>query len=182
MSGYIITEDEKIKDIKKYKIESFDVLHKTNLNIFIIRHNEVLYKNDIITNACIYNHIQVLEWYKKSGYEIMNYEKSIYYTSGCGNVKVLKWFKKSNYKILCYAYYLEIACLNHKIEILKWFKTHSDFKYSFQAIYNTQKYNIFKFFLKNIHIKKIIKFSKQSFLKNIKFKTKNNYMKGYNKN
>ena len=43
---------------------------------------------------------------------------------------------------------------------------------------------IFMFLTQNIHIKKIIKWNKENFkiIDVIKFKTKNNYIKGYNKN
>ena len=56
MLGYIISDKNEI-NIENHEIQSFDILHKTNLNIFVIKNNEVLYKNDIINNAYYYGHI-----------------------------------------------------------------------------------------------------------------------------
>ena len=128
MLGYIISDKEDI-NVEEYEIKSFDILHKTDLNIFVIENNKVLYKNNIITNASSYGHIQVLEWFKNSGYE---------------------------------------------------------FKYDKYAIYNAyinRCIKVLKFYSNNINIKKLIKWSKIIFFDHlIKFKTKNNYIKGYNKN
>ncbi len=82
MLGYIISNRAQPPDdyyicFKKYKVKSFDILHKTDLNIFVIENNKVLYKNDIINNACRYGHIQVLEWFKNSGYEF-KYCRSVF--------------------------------------------------------------------------------------------------------
>ena len=128
MLGYIISNKRKI-NVKNYEIFSFDILHKTNLNIFVIENNKVIYKNNIICNASFYGHDQVLEWFKNSGYK---------------------------------------------------------FKYNKQGIYRAyehNKINILKFFSKNFNIKKLIKWSDAIiFIKTIKFKTHNKYLKGYKKN
>ena len=47
MLGYIISEKNKI-NIKDYKIQSFNVLCKTNLNIFVLKDNKLLFKNEIV--------------------------------------------------------------------------------------------------------------------------------------
>ena len=74
------------------------------------------------------------------------------------NMDILKWFKKSDYK----------------------------FKYSEYGIYDVSEYKhrkILKFYCNKINIKKIIKWSnKIIFIKTIKFKTNNKYLKGYQKN
>jgi hypothetical protein len=76
MLGYIISDKNKI-DIFEHEIKSFDILHNTTLNIFVIENNVILYKNNILYNACKYNHIKVLNWYKKSGYKF-KYTKYIF--------------------------------------------------------------------------------------------------------
>ena len=133
------------------EIKSFDILHKTNLNIFVIENYCILYENNIINNACLYGHVQVLEWFKKSGYKFEYDEKAINNACLNGHVKVLQWFKKSGFK------------LKYTNDVIK---------------HATQK--TFKFLIKNIYVKKVIKYYK--YIKNIKFKTHNKYLKGYNKN
>jgi hypothetical protein len=59
MLGYIISDKNEI-NVDKYEIQSFDILHKTDLNIFVIENNKVLYKNNIIYCASKNCHIQVL--------------------------------------------------------------------------------------------------------------------------
>jgi hypothetical protein len=61
MLGYIISDKSKI-NIEEHEMKSFDILHKTDLNIFVIKDNKVLYKNNIIGYASTYGHIEVLEW------------------------------------------------------------------------------------------------------------------------
>jgi hypothetical protein len=60
MLGYIISDKEEI-NVEEHEIFSFEVLCKTNLNIFVIKDNKVLYVNNIITCASYHGHIQVLE-------------------------------------------------------------------------------------------------------------------------
>jgi hypothetical protein len=119
MLGYIIFDKETI-NVEKHEIQSFDILHKTDLNIFVI-------KNDIINNACHYGHIQVLEWFKNSGYEFKYDKWAFYYASYYNHIQILKWFKNRN-------------------------------------------------------VKKVIKWTHHKFNNTFKYKTKNNYIKGYNKN
>ena len=88
MLGYIISDKNEIS-VKNYKIKSFDILHKTDLNIFVIENNKVLYKNDIIINASEYGHIQVLEWFKNSGYEFKYDENAIRTASRNGHNQIL---------------------------------------------------------------------------------------------
>jgi hypothetical protein len=156
MLGYIISDKNRI-NVKNYEIQSFDILHKTDLNIFVIENNKVLYKNDIIVDASRYGHIQVLEWFKNSGYEFKYNKNAISYASMNGHDHVLEWFKNSGYQ----------------------------FKYDKLAIYwasKNQKSYVLKFFSKNCNIKKLIKWSCHIFIKTIKFKTHNKYLKGYQKN
>ena len=128
--GYIVSDKEQIK-VNLHEIIRFDVLCKTNLNIFItIYDNFVFCKNNIINTASYYGFCGMLEWFKKSGNKL---------------------------------------------------------KYDKRAIINSSLFNfpfILKFFIENVNIKKIIKWIKNKYFyaKPLKFKTKNNYVKGYNKN
>ena len=126
MLGYIISDKEKI-NVEEHEIKSFDILHKTNLNIFVVENNKVLYKNNIIYEACCYGNVQVLEWFKNSGYQFKYNKKAIYWAS-----------------------------FNRKSYVLK--------------------------FYSNVNIKKLIKWASNNFIKTIKFKTHNKYLKGYQKN
>ena len=51
MLGYIISDKENINVIE-HEIKNFDVPCHTNLNIFVVKDNKILYKNDIVFNAC----------------------------------------------------------------------------------------------------------------------------------
>jgi hypothetical protein len=207
MLGYIISDKNKI-NVEEHEIFSFDILHKTNLNIYVIKNNKIVYKNYIIENACKYEHIQVLEWFKNSGYEFKFYESQIfdflqygnkwfknhgyelrfdcvpiYCAAANGNTQVLEWFKNSGYKINYNSLTIEYASYAGHIEILEWFKNSGyEFKYN-KAAFTNKFIKILKFFSNNFNIKKLIKWSdKIIFTKTIKFKTHHKYLKGYQKN
>jgi hypothetical protein len=95
--GYIISCLKKI-NVGNYEIKPFSVLRYTNLNIFVVENNKVLYKNDIINNASKYGHIKVLEWFKNSGYELKYNNDAIISACGSGHIQVLEWFKNFGYK------------------------------------------------------------------------------------
>jgi trans-aconitate methyltransferase len=157
MLGYIISDKDEI-NVENHEIQSFDILHKTNLNIFVVENNKVLYKkNNIIYYACINGHIQVLEWFKNSGYEFKYNGWAIYHASVNGHVQVLEWFKNSGYEFKYDMWAIYHASVNGHVQVLEW--------------------------VKNYNVKKVIKWSKPlKFLKTIKFKTHNKYLKGYKKN
>jgi hypothetical protein len=96
MLGYIIS-DKDVINVKNYEIKPFNILKYTYLNIFVIENNKVLYKNDIVYYACKYGHIQVLKWFKNSGYRLKYGEEEISNASKYGYVQVLEWFKNSSY-------------------------------------------------------------------------------------
>jgi hypothetical protein len=241
MLGFIISYKDKIDVEEEYEIiKSFDFLHKTDLNIFVIQNNKVLYKNDIINCASFYGHIQVLEWYKNSGYEFKydiwaiylasknghiqvlewfkNFgyefkynnnainnasrnghiqvlewfknsgyefkydENAIYYASIYGHIKVLEWFKNSGYEFKYNNDAINMASYYGQVEVLKWFKNSNyAFKYG-EYVFTTNIIKILKFYSINVNIKKLIKWSSNIFIKTIKFKTHNTYLKGYQKN
>jgi hypothetical protein len=130
MLGYIISEREKI-NVEEYEIQSFDVLNKTNLNIFVVENNKVLYKNDIIKNASENGHVEILEWFKNSGYEFNYDEDAINKASENGHVEILEWFKNSSYEFNYDEDAINKASKNGHIEILEWFKNSGyEFKYN----------------------------------------------------
>jgi hypothetical protein len=211
MLGYIISDKNEIS-VENNEIFSFNILNKTDLNIFVIYNNRVLYKNNIINNACFYGHVQVLEWFKNSGYEFEynNYaityasesgrvnvlewfknsnckfkydENAIEHASENGHVQVLEWFKNSGYKFKYNEWAINCASENGHIQVLEWFKNSGyEFKYNKYA-FDTTCFKILKFFSYKINIKKLIIFSKSNiFIKTITFKTNNTYLKGYKKN
>jgi hypothetical protein len=185
MLGYIISDKDEIR-VRNHKIKSFDILHKTNLNIFVIENNKVLYKNDIIINACKYGHIQVLEWLKNSGYEFKYDENAIMNASAKGHIQVLEWFKNSGYEFKHNKYAIYFATKNEHIKVLEWFKNSGyEFKYVRWTFYKSE-IKILKFYSFHINMKKIIKWitwpKSEFFIKTIKFKTNNKYLKGYQKN
>ena len=182
MLGYIISHKNEIC-VRNHKIQSFDILHKTDLNIFVIKNNKVLYVNDIINNACLYGHVQVLEWFKNSGYEFNYHIYPIYYASMKGHVQVLEWFKNSGLEFKYDENAINYASLVGHIQVLEWFKNSGyKFKYSKKAFQN-KFIEILKFYSYNFNIKKIIKWSnKIMFIKTTKFKTPQKYLKGYQKN
>ena len=185
MLGYIISDKDKI-DVEEYEIFSFNILHKTNLNIFVIENNKVLYKNNIINNACKNGHIQVLEWFKNSGYEFKYDENAIDYASYYGHIQVLEWFKNSGYEFKYDKYTIKSTSYSGHVQVLEWFKKSGyEFKYDMWAIIEASGYRniqVLKFYNNNINIKKLIKWVKNIFIKTIKFKTHDKYLKGYQKN
>ncbi len=91
---------------------------------------------------------------------------------------------------------IHLSSLNGYIHILKWLKRNKfKIKYDCNVLYyafENKHYKIIKWFIKNTKTKKLIKISRflkfyvinfyNVFKKILKFKTKNNYIKGYNKN
>ena len=134
MLGYIISDKDEI-NVENYEIKIFDILHKTNLNIFVIQNNKVLYKNDIIINSCFYGHVQVLEWFKNSGYEFKYDVNTINYAILNGYIQILEWFKNSGYEFKYDEEAIYNASKNGHIQILEWFKNSGyEFKYDMWAI------------------------------------------------
>jgi hypothetical protein len=211
MLSYIISDKNEI-NVEEHEIFSFDILHKTNLNIFVIENNKVLYKNNIINNACYNGNIQVLEWFKNSGYDFKYDESAINYASSSGYVQVLEWFKNSGYEFKYTKHAINWASEIGHIQVLEWFKNSGyEFKYDENAInyasengyikvlewfknfnykfkydnfiMNTRYIKIIIFLSKYINIKKLIIWSiHRFFIKTIKFKNNNKYLKGYQKN
>jgi hypothetical protein len=140
MSGYIISDKNEI-NVEEHEIKSFDILHKTDLNIFVIENNKILYKNYIIYNASQYGNVQVLEWFKNSGYEFKYDEEVINYASENGHIQVLEWFKNSGYEFKYNENAINCASLNGHIQVLEWFKNSGyEFEYD-NSVIDDASYN-----------------------------------------
>ena len=191
MLGYIISDKYEI-NVENYEIKSFDILHKTDLNIFVVKNNKVLYKNDIINNASAYGHVQVLEWFKNSGYKFKYDENAIKWASCNGNIQVLEWFKNSGFEFKYNDNAFIRAYENRHVQVIEWFKNSGyKLKYYKSALMCSciiRNHNILRFYSnENMNIKKLIKWiitwpNSLFFIKPVKFKTNNKYLKGYQKN
>jgi hypothetical protein len=171
--------------VENYKIKSIDILHfTTDLKIFVSGGGRLLYRNDnIVEYASKYGHVEVLEWFKNSGYEFKYSAYAITAASENGHIQVLEWFKNSGYKFKYNVWAIIWASGYGHIQVLEWFKNSGyKFKYLKRAL-TTNFIRILKFYGNHINIKKLIKWSKKIiFIKTIKFKTRNKYLKGYQKN
>lgn len=185
MFGYIVSEEE-VPNIKNYDVQSFDMLCHTVLNISIVKNNKILYVNDIEKNATKKGHITVLRWFKNSGY---GFSDRIYdYACTYGSIKVLNWIEK-NLNVNIWPYAISNASKNGHVHIFEYLKKHRLLKYNYFVIVIASKekyYQILKWFV-DINVKIILLYSNRKtktikFLKSIRYKTKNKYLKGYNKN
>ena len=98
MLGYIIS-DKKTINVDEHEIFSFDILNKTNLNIFVVENNKALYHKlgnnlkchkNFINVASMYGHVKVLEWFKNSGYKFKYDDNAILWASFNDHVDVIK--------------------------------------------------------------------------------------------
>jgi hypothetical protein len=166
MIGYIISDKEEI-NIEEHEIQSFDILCKTSLNIFLVSNIKTLFRtNEVINTFLVHGegNIQILEWFRNSGYEYKyNNIISFDWIFIDGYLQVLKWFINYGYKIKYSENSIYYAQMRGNINIIEW-------------LYSKKIINLKKI-IKWIVFSKFIKFKKS-----INFKTKNNYIKGYNKN
>jgi hypothetical protein len=125
-----------------------------------------------------------------SNYLLNNQSLIFNLLSSKGDIKILEYYKNIGFNFndsfIVDVFFTTSACMYGYEQLLKWLKTFPFFKYNndsiFIASYN-EHIKILKFFIQTIHIKKVIKFSKPvKIITTIKYKTKNNYIKGYNKN
>ena len=110
-------------------------------------------------------------------------DNSILIAATNGNLELLNWYEKNSYKSKISTFVLENAYSNGHHKVLEWIT---------KSIYPLSEYNrrylrcyiplkILSIFIRKIFIKKVIKWININ-AKGIKLKTKNNYIKGYNKN
>ena len=140
MLGYIISDKKEI-NVDEHEIQSFDVLHKTKLNIYVVENNKVLYQNNILFHASKNGHVKILKWLKNSGYEITYASRkyAILEASINKHIKVLKWFKNLGYEFDYEVVKFSISYASEKgdIKILEWFKNSGfEFRYDEWAINN----------------------------------------------
>jgi hypothetical protein len=198
-------------EIKSFNV-LYEEPYNNTLNIYVIENNKILYINNIIHNAVLHNHIKVLEWLINSKFDfsfhyiliyaaeygkfkILNWiEKSdivitneniisaIEFACIKDRIDVFDWFKNSRYGFQCDESIFNNISLYGSIKTLEWLKKNNyKIKYRTYDIENIDYEKIFKFFCDNVNIKKAIIWN-ENFKVKKKFKTKNNYLKGYNKN
>lgn len=131
----------------------------------------------------LYDHIEVLEWYINSKFNF-SVNNILGYACIYRKIKILNWFDNKNFLIedkrIIYIDNFE-NIINH-IEIFDWLKKNNyKIKYNKHSFYFI-KNKIFKIFCDYINIKKAITWNINIISTHLKFKTKNNYFKGYNKN
>jgi hypothetical protein len=177
MTGYIQTTD-RIKDIKKYHIKSFNILSKDLTKpIFIVN-------NNIITFTSLNNFVYKIKNPKKNNLidnddYFKNYMR--YYNEFDGYRPIYKTSYIQQH--FTRGSIINYAVIHNNFQILNWYyKSGFCFKKYSKSIYNTINIKIILILLKKINIKKCVKNFKHQIIKTIKFKTKNNYIKGYNKN
>ena len=132
MLGYIISNKNENQsfdilhktDLNIYVVDNNKLLYNTNLNIYVVENNKLLYKIDkwIVHSAGCYGHVQVLEWFKNSGYEF-KYTKFAFKTRF---IKILKFFSHNLNikKVIKWA-------SNNFIKTIK-FKTHNKYLKGYQ--------------------------------------------------
>ena len=86
-----------------------------------------------------------------------------------------------------YNSYIILSIFNNKnIEFLKLLKIKYKLKEWISALFyigHKDRFFVLNFLIQNVKIKNVVRVAKRfGFIKTIKFKTKNNYIKGYNKN
>jgi hypothetical protein len=205
MLGYVLSHRNITNEtLKDYEIKSFDVLSDDlEKNIYVIENNKILYDgSNLIQNATINKHIQVLKWLIKSKYiikkidsNICNYKKGsilclrfneyrdAFYS---GSIKILKWVKKfdNNFKNSIKKFYIDFHIVRNNVKFLKYLDTnYYKNRYSNKPFYGLTHTKTLNFLIHKINIKKIIMWTVAwKSKKIIKFKLKNNYLKGYKKN
>jgi hypothetical protein len=112
-------------DLKNLNVEDVEKLLKLDKNLSRL----------FILYASKYGNVQILEWFKDSGYEFKYDENAINYASYYEHIKVLEWFKNSGYKFLSNIWAIIYASQNGHVQVLEWFKNSSyEFKYNERAI------------------------------------------------
>ena len=150
----------------------------------------VLYEPSII-NCIKNNHLKVLKWFiqnKKYQYNEIYAIWALYYC----NLKMLKYLCRTFLNFECSKSIVYYASISNNIEILKWIDTHYKikiYKDIIKILFKIKCYEIFKWYLNNKKVKKIMKciypnknivFNK--FMKTIMYKKKKKYFKGLKKN
>jgi hypothetical protein len=130
-------------------------------------------------------HAHVLEWFKNKGHTIKHNKNNVESASRYGNIKLLKWFKNSDYEFKYdkWAIYYAGFVRNKKVKLNKILNFFATYIHNKKIIIWTNSFIHTTHYIKKnkTTVKKIMSPSLK-FIKTIKYKTKNNYIKGYNKN
>ena len=111
-------------------------------------------------------------------YDLFFEEASIH-----GNIRGLERHKSLGYKLKYSKYTISLSCSESNFSNLLLMAIMGYDIEEEKKLLSTKNALTLNFFIKNINIKKVIKWAYSSkFIKSKKFKTKNNYIKGYNKN
>jgi hypothetical protein len=184
MFGYITSKNKITNEtINNYKIHSFknnlfSFRMPPNIYIYIVKNNIILYENNFHENSIKYNHLNVFKWLLKSHCFLNKcfsdtLKRAIIISICYENLNFLKWIKKNKYLYFNQRILGEIA--DHKnYKILKWFVLNFNLKKIIIVFGKIRRAPYFRMYPLKINIRKISK--------TIKFKTKNKYLKGYNKN
>jgi hypothetical protein len=194
------------KDFKCLVIKKNTVFFNDHFNGYcdeneVIKNLKLLKKNgykldESISRYSFYGgNLKILKWLIHNEYNIDICDDIIVIVIHNNHLHILKWLKKIGYNFNIHKTILEAVLKTRNTEIFNFFKnTFSLFHFYkwFHIGYGIYNFTFIKWF-SNINVKKVINFEgkkrylkinriKKKFLKTIKFKTKNNYMKGYNKN
>ena len=119
MIKYIISP-KRISNVKKYEKRDLSVLIKMHeihdydckkKNIYIVKNDAILYMNDIFNNACKFNHVEILEWLKKSKWTFHDYK----ILDGIDEDCVKKIFKNYSFYVHS-AYKRYFKCIKFKVK------------------------------------------------------------------
>ena len=146
----------------------FELLLKILGYNFVVENNKVFHMNEIFSN---------------SFQELLIQDSSFQEASIHGDIRGLEWLKSLGFKLKYSKYTISLSCSKSKFSNLLLMAIVGYDIEEEKKILSTKNALTLNFFIKNINIKKVIKWAYSSkFIKSKKFKTKNNYVKGYNKN
>jgi hypothetical protein len=179
----------------------FKILYSLYFNNFV--YNACSHRNTMALEwfyQCGYNihvrssilkiaNIKILNWFRKKKFKLLFDPQNIKIEIYLGNLKFLKWLKKYNYLKVDKTYF-DAIIYHEKFDVLNWMINNNyALKYiSFICmklhVNGYDYYGVLNWF-RNNGVQIILD---KEFVKNVKncvfliFKTKNNYIKGYNKN
>ena len=164
-------------------------------NLILLQKNGYELDESISRYSFYDGNLKILKWLKHNEYDIEINDNIIENVVRQHYVHILKWLKHIKYHFKKNLTLIRILFEIRNNEIFNFFKNTFDlfkcYKW-FVIVYGIYNFTFLNWF-SNINVKKVINFEarkgyslinniKKKFLKTIKFKTKNNYMKGYNKN